>query len=113
MTTDTARAQGAAAYRRRMTAKQLEAEVFAHATRSIRLAETGSVLDQARAVADNRRLWSAVHACVVDPANALPNTLRSQIASVALTIVRECEGKQPDLSFIASVNEQFASGLWS
>ena len=113
MNTETVNARGAAAYRRRMTGKQLEAEVFAHATRSIRIAEAGSVLDRARAVADNRRLWGAVHGCVMDPSNALPAELRRQIAGVALTVIRECEVDQPDLSFVATINDQFTSGLWS
>jgi flagellar biosynthesis regulator FlaF len=113
MATDTFPAPGAAAYRRRMTPKQLEAEVFVQATRAIRVAETGTVLDRARAVADNRRLWSAVHAAVIDPDNALPLDLRSQIAGVALAVVRECDGAEPDLRFVATINEEFAAGLWS
>lgn len=113
MAVETAPARGAEAYRRRLSAKQLEAEVFAQASRSIRAAEAGGVLDRARAVADNRRLWMAVHACVVDPANALPLELRSQIAGVALTAVRECDGPTPDLGFVANLNEQFAAGLWN
>lgn len=48
--------RGAAAYRRQLTPKQMEAEVFARCTRGIRVAETGNALDRARAVADNRRL---------------------------------------------------------
>jgi flagellar biosynthesis regulator FlaF len=113
MSTETLNAQRAAAYRRRLTNKQLEAEVFAHASRSIKLAESGSPIDRVRAVADNRRLWSAVHATVIDPTNALPTELRGKIASVALTVVRECESKDPDLAFVAGINEQFAAGLWS
>ncbi len=113
MPADAVPARGAEAYRRRLSPKQLEAEVFAQATRSIRTAEVGSVLDRARAVADNRRLWMAVHASVVDPSNALPNELRSQIAGVALAVMRECDGQEPDLGFVAEVNEQFAAGLWS
>jgi flagellar biosynthesis regulator FlaF len=96
-----------------MTAKQLEAEVFVQAARSIRAAQSGSVLDRARAVADNRRLWSAVHDLVIDPTNALPLELRSQIAGVALAVMRECNGPEPDLSFVAKINEEFAAGLWS
>lgn len=112
MALDTAPARGAEAYRRRLSPKQMEAEVFTRATRSIRQAEAGGVLDRARAVADNRRLWMAVHSLVVDPANALPEQLRGQIASVALAVVRECDSNQPDLDFVAQVNEQFAAGLW-
>ncbi|MCO6416684.1 flagellar biosynthesis regulator FlaF [Siccirubricoccus sp. KC 17139] len=106
-------ASGAAAYRRRLSAKQMEAEVFARATRSIRELETGaSPLARARAAADNRRLWTAVHRAVLDPTNSLPPELRAQIASVALAVIRECEGEAPDFGFIAEMNEHFAAALW-
>ena len=101
---------GAAAYRRRLTTKQMEAEVFARATRAIRGAE-GS-LNRARAIADNRRLWDAVHAAVMDPTNALPAALRGQIAGVALAVLRECDQLSPDLGFVAEMNDLFAGGLW-
>ncbi len=108
------RSQGAAAYRRRLSAKHMEAEVFTRATRSIREAEaTPSSLNQARAVADNRRLWDAVLVCVLDPGNALPKGLRAQLASLARTVLRECDGETPDLAFVAEMNEQIAAGLWA
>ena len=108
------RSQGAAAYRRRLSAKHMEAEVFTRATRSIREAEaTPSSLNQARAVADNRRLWDAVLVCVLDPVNALPKGLRAQLASLARTVLRECDGETPDLAFVAEMNEQIAAGLWA
>ena len=106
--------QGAAAYRRRISAKQMEAEVFTRATRSIREAENNpSSLVRARAVADNRRLWDAVLISVLDPDNALPRGLRSQLASLARTVLRECDGEAPDLAFVAEMNEQIAAGLWA
>ncbi len=105
---------GAAAYRRRISAKQMEAEVFARATRSIREAEAqSSPLALARAVADNRRLWDAVLVSVLDPANALPKGLRAQLASLARAVLRECEAERPDLPFVAEMNEQIAAGLWA
>ena len=110
--TSPAAARGAAAYRRRMTPKQMEAEVFARATRAIRGAEAGTSRDRVRAGADNRRLWSAVHAAVRDPTNALPLALRAQIAGVALAVVRECDSAEPDLGFVAEMNDQFAAALW-
>ena len=107
-------AHGAAAYRRRISAKQMEAEVFARATRSIREAEAGaSPLAHARAVADNRRLWDAVLISVLDPANALPKGLRAQLAGLARVVMRECDSETPDLAFVAEMNEQIAAGLWS
>ena len=107
-----ARQQGTSAYRRSLTPKQMEAEVFARATRAIRKAEAGGPLEVARALADNRRLWDAVHGAVIDPQNALPVALRAQIASVALAVIRECEAEQPDLAFIAETNDHFAAALW-
>lgn len=105
---------GAAAYRRRISAKQMEAEVFARATRSIREAATNaSPLAHARAVADNRRLWDAVLVSVLDPANALPKGLRAQLAGLARVIMRECDSEAPDLAFVADMNEQISGGLWS
>ncbi len=107
-------AHGAAAYRRRISAKQMEAEVFARATRSIREAEANvSPLARARAVADNRRLWDAVLISVLDPANALPKGLRAQLAGLARVVMRECDAEVPDLAFVAEMNEQISAGLWS
>jgi flagellar protein FlaF len=108
------RPQGAAAYRRSLTPKQMEAEVFARATRAIRNAAAGggAALDLARALEDNRRLWSAVHDAVLDPENALPVPLRAQVAGVALAVMRECDAARPDLDFIIETNDNFAAGLW-
>lgn len=110
--TQGAAAHGAAAYRRRLSSKQMEAEVFARANRAIREAAAGGPLAYARAVADNRRLWDAVQAAVLDPTNNLPKELRAQIAGVAMAVVRECEAEQPDFGFIAEMNDHFAAGLW-
>jgi flagellar biosynthesis regulator FlaF len=108
------RGKGAAAYRRRISAKHMEAEVFSRATRSIREAEAApSSLALARAVADNRRLWDAVLVCVLDPANALPRGLRAQLAGLARAVLRECDGEAPDLAFVAEMNDQIAAGLWA
>ncbi|MCK8784664.1 flagellar biosynthesis regulator FlaF [Roseomonas sp. NAR14] len=108
-------AQGAAAYRRRLTPKQMEAEVFTRANRYIRLAlaEDAHPLDRARGLADSRRLWDAVLNLVQDPDNALPAALRASLASVAHAVLRECDAPEPDLRFIATINDNIAAGLWS
>ncbi len=111
-TPNSAATRGAAAYRSHMTPKQIEAEVFARATRAIRCAEAGTAMDRGRAGADNRRLWNAAYGAVADPTNALPPALRAQIAGVALAVIRECDAAEPDLAFIAEVNDQFAAALW-
>ncbi len=105
-------ARGAAAYRRRLTPKQMEAEVFVRATRAIRGAEAGTAMDRVRAGADNRRLWNAVCGAVTDPTNALPQALRARIAGVALAVVREYDSAEPDLGWLAEMNDQFAAALW-
>ena len=105
-------ARGAAAYRRNLTPKQMEAEVFSRANRAIRVAEAGTAIDRIRACADNRRLWIVVHGCVSDPTNALAPALRAQIAGIALAVLRECDQPEPDLGFIAEMNDQTAAGLW-
>ena len=112
MTPSPTATQGAAAYRRRITPKQMEAEVFARATRAIRGAETGVAIARVRAGADNRRSWNAVYGAVSDPSNALPPGLRAQIAGVALAVIRECDAPEPDLGFVAEMNERFAAALW-
>jgi flagellar biosynthesis regulator FlaF len=50
---------------------------------------------------------------VLDPDNALPRGLRSQLASLARIVLRECDGEAPDLAFVAEMNEQIAAGLWA
>ena len=104
----------AAAYRQRRTPRQMEAEVFVRANRSIReaLAEQ-SPTALARARADNRRLWDVVLGLVMDPANQLPAPLRSQVASLAHTVLRECEKEAADLQFISEMNDAIAGGLWN
>ena len=101
-------------YRRQLTPKQMEAEVYGRATRALREAmEHANPVVLARALADNRRLWDAVQAAVIDPSNRLPVALRAQIASLARTVLRECEAEAPDTAFIIEMNEQIAAALWS
>ena len=108
------RPDAAAAYRQRRTPRQMEAEVFVRANRSIReaLAERTETAI-ARARADNRRLWDVVLSLVMDPANQLPAPLRSQVASLAHAVLRECESDITDLQFISEMNDAVAGGLWS
>jgi len=108
------RPDAAAAYRQRRTPRQMEAEVFIRANRSIREAQSeNTAVATARAKADNRRLWDVVLSLVLDPTNQLPAPLRSQVASLAHAVLRECENDPPDLAFVAEMNEAIAGGLWS
>jgi len=109
-----ARPDAAAAYRQRRTPRQMEAEVFVRANRSIReaMAEQSEAAI-ARARADNRRLWDVVLSLVMDPANQLPAPLRGQVASLAHAVLRECESDAADLQFISEMNDAVAGGLWN
>jgi len=105
---------GAAAYRRNLSPKQLEAEVFARAARAARAAaNSGRPAERARAFADSQRLWNATLAIVLDPTNTLPGPLRASIGSLSHAVLRECEGEGGDLDFVAEMAEQMAAGLFA
>ena len=108
---NTATPQGAAAYRRNLTPRQMEAQVFSTVAR--RLRDCGTPAQRARARADARRLWSSVLDLVTDPANQLPAALRGQIASLAMAVQRECDAPDSDHDFLADVTDEVARGLWS
>lgn len=91
--------------------RQQEADVFNYATAGLIAAQEGEPIQQARAVADNRRLWIMVSDLLRDSANALPNPLKASILSVGLTVQREMEQDKPDFSFLISVNKEIAAGL--
>ena len=105
---------GAGRYRRNLTPKQMEAEVFSRVLRGLRdTASQPGTIPHARAIADTRRLWDVVLLSVLDPANQLPAALRAQIASLARAILRECEAESPDTAFLIDVNEQMGAALWN
>lgn len=106
-------ANNAGRYRRQLTPKQMEGEVFARASRALRDAGTEHSIARARALADNRRLWDAVLTSVIDPTNRLAVPLRAQIASLARTVLREFDAEVPDTAFIIEMNEQIAGALWN
>ena len=91
--------------------REQEADVFRHASRVLRAARTAGPVAQARAVADNRRLWSLVTILVRDEENQLPVPLRAQLASLSLAVQRELDGPDPDFDFVVGINENIAAGL--
>jgi flagellar biosynthesis regulator FlaF len=88
-----------------------EADVFRSATAALKSARSGSVVQQVRALADNRRLWTTVTDLMRDPGNALPAPLRASILSVGLTVHREMDRDAPDFEFLISINENITAGL--
>ena len=104
-----ANAYGAAASRRSL--REQEADVFRRANVALKVARDGSVTEQARALADNRRLWLTVHQLLIDPANALPESLRASVIAIGRTVRREMDKPKPDYEFLIEVNENIAAGL--
>ena len=88
-----------------------EADVFHHAIAVLKGAQRAGAIQQVRALADNRRLWTMVSDLLRDPGNALPETLRASILSVGATVQREMEKERPDFDFLISINENMAAGL--
>jgi flagellar protein FlaF len=68
-------------------------------------------IDRARAVADNRRLWLAIEAAILHPANQLPDALKASIVSLGRSVQREMDKEAPDLSFLIGINDQMIAGL--
>ena len=95
----------------RRSPRAQEAEVFRYANAMLRRANGDTA--QARALSDNRRLWSTVIDLMRDPANSFPAELRASIVSVGLTVQREMDKSRPDFDFLISVNEDIAAGLAS
>ena len=91
--------------------REQEADVFRQATAALKAARTGSMIQQVRALADNRRLWITVGDLMRDPRNALPQPLRAAILSVGLTVQREMDQVAPDFNFLIAINESITAGL--
>jgi flagellar biosynthesis activator protein FlaF len=91
--------------------REQEADVFRQATAGLKAARNGSVIQQVRVLADNRRLWTTVSDLMRDPNNALPQPLRAAILSVGLTVHREMDQESPDFDFLIAINESIAAGL--
>jgi flagellar biosynthesis activator protein FlaF len=105
------RAYDAAATHR--SQRMQEADVFLRAIGRLRGAKDSGPLPRVRAIADNRRLWTAVSDLMRDPLNALPEELRASIVSVGLIVQREMDRDAPDFDFLIAINENIAAGLSS
>lgn len=106
--------RAAAAYQASSTHRGLreqEADVFRRTVGALRSARAADPITRVRALADNRRLWTAVVDIVRDPENALPPALRASIVSIGLAVQREMEVDTPDFEFLIAINESMAAGL--
>jgi flagellar biosynthesis regulator FlaF len=91
--------------------REQEADVFRRVNYSLKAALTADAIERARAVADNRRLWLAVEAAMMHPANQLPDALKASIISLGRTAQRDMDTREPDLSFLINLNDQMIAGL--
>jgi len=88
-----------------------EADVFRQATAALKGAKSAGLIQQIRALADNRRLWMTVNDLLRDPGNGLPEPLKAGILSVGMTVQKEMDQETPDFDFLISINEDIAAGL--
>ena len=100
--------QASAAHR---NPREQEADVIRQTIGALRSASTQGLIPQVKALADNRRLWTAVIDLVSDPTNSLPDNLRASIISVGLAVQREMDKDKPNFEFLIGVNENIAAGL--
>ena len=66
--------RGYGATQRVRTLREQEADVFRRINYGLKAALNGNEIDRARAISDNRRLWFAIEAALVNPENQLPET---------------------------------------
>lgn len=91
--------------------REQEAELFRYASGLLRTSAAATPAAKARAIADNKRLWSLVNILLRDEANQLPVALRAQIISLSIAVRRELDCPEPDLDFVIGINDQIAAGL--
>ena len=104
-----ARAYQAAASHRSM--REQQAEVFRIVNGALRNGREAGAIARARALADNRRLWTTVLESDARPANPLPAELRGSIISIGIAVQRDMDRDEPDFEFLIETNENVAAGL--
>ena len=103
--------RGYGATQRARSLREQEADVFRRVNFFLKAALNGNAIDRARAIADNRRLWFAVEASLVNPGNLLPEASRVSILRLGRGVQREMDTNEPDIDFLIKVNEQMIAGL--
>ena len=91
--------------------REREADIFRRATGGLRASRDAGLVDQARALADNRRVWNMVRVLVRDPENQLDSALKGALVSITLAVQREMDSPAPDFDFLITVNENITAGL--
>ena len=91
--------------------QEQEADVFRRVNYALKAAINADAIERARAVADNRRLWLAVEAAMMHPANQLAAALKASIVSLGRSAQRDMDTREPDLPFLINLNDQMILGL--
>jgi flagellar biosynthesis regulator FlaF len=104
-------ARGYGATQRVRTLREQEADVFRRVNYGLKAALNGDAIDRARAVSDNRRLWFAIEAALVNPDNQLPEITRVGIMRLGRGVQREMDNQEPDIEFLININDQMIAGL--
>jgi flagellar protein FlaF len=103
------RAYAAAAVHR--SVREQEADVFRQVIARLQAARQAGAIARVRALADNRRLWTAVSDLVRDQDNPLPPETRAGIISIGRSVQREMDSDEPNFDFLISINQNIAEGL--
>ncbi len=103
--------RGYGATQRTRTLREQEADVFRRVNYGLKAAMNGDAIDRARAIADNRRLWLAIEAVLINPENQLAEVTRIGILRLGRGVQREMETQEPDIAFLIGINDQMIAGL--
>ncbi len=103
------RAYAAASVNR--TARQQEADIFRLVIARLQAARISGQIAQVRALADNRRLWTAVTDLLRDDNNPLPMETRGGLISIGRTVQQEMDANEPNFDFLIAINSHIAEGL--
>jgi flagellar biosynthesis regulator FlaF len=103
--------RGYGATQRARSLREQEADVFRRVNFLLKAAINGNAIDRARAIADNRRLWLAIEAALINPDNLLPEATRVSVLRLGRGVQREMDTNEPDIDFLIDINEQMIAGL--
>lgn len=103
--------RGYGATQRTRSLREQEADVFRRVNYGLKAALNGDAIERARAVSDNRRLWFAIEAVLVNPENLLPEVTRVGILRLGRGVQQEMDKQEPDIEFLININDQMIAGL--
>jgi len=104
-------ARGYGATQRARTLREQEADVFRRVNYTLKAAIHANAIEKARALSDNRRLWLAIEAALINPENQLPQETRVSILRLGRLIQKELDAQEPDFNFLINMNDQMIAGL--